>query len=333
MTILIPASKAAIGGPEVFVSHLSAPLAARGHRICRSAGTSFDTLLIMAECPLTLMLWAKLAHKRIVQRLDGVYHAGLPGLTRYLYPLRNLRLQIIHNFLADHVIYQSKFSQHMCQRLLGRPHAATSVIYNGAEPHGELPTTQSASGVKRGPLKLVTAAAFRRRDQIVPLVEALAYVTGAIEFHIFGPHAPRLRRTFASFGAMPRIHCHGQIPHRQLTKLLPSFDIFLFSDQSACPNAVLEAQAAALPVVAFERGSLPELIASGSTGQVVTLPPHDPMREAYPFDSQSLSDFARAIERVAANLSRYRLAAWERARRLYNITETARRYEKVLRPG
>lgn len=333
MTIHIPVSIAISGGPAMFVHNLAAPLAARGHRITRRASAPFDTLFIIAECPLTLALFAKLTRKRIVQRLDGVYHAGLPGLNRYLYPVRNLRMQLIHNFLADHIVYQSKFSQHMCQRLLGRPHAVTSVIYNGVERTSSPPAIPRRGEAKRNLLKLVTAAAFRRRDQIRPLLDALKHVKRDHELHIYGPHTPSLRRTFASLAAEPRIHYHGQVSHRELRELLPNFDIFLFSDQSACPNVVLEAQAAALPVVAFRRGSLPELIVAGETGELVDLPQHDPLRDSYPFNDRGPRDFAQAIERVTVALPRYHLAAWQRARHLYDITETARRYENVLRPG
>lgn len=337
MTILLPRRQGAIGGPAAFVHSLARQLISRGHKIIHRPTADFDVLLATADCPLPLVLYARLRGKRIVHRLDGVYHPGLPGLTRFTYPLRNFRLRLIRNYFADHVIYQSQFAERACQLMLGGQACSTSIIYNGVAlehsqvERAELAAPQDGPTATR-PIQLVTAANFRRCDQLQPILAALPHLKIAYELHIFGALGPRLRHIMAAAKRLPHIRYHGMITHLRLRRELPRFDIFLFSDQSACPNVVLEALAAAIPVVAYRRGSLPELIESGQSGELIGLPAHNPLRASYPYDENSFRSLASAIERVASDLTRYRLSASQRVRNLYDITDTAIRYESVLRP-
>jgi len=358
MTIFIPYNSAGSSGPAIFVAALSVYFKSRGYKVTHRFSPSFDILIVIAECSLFLSLYAKLTGKRIVQRLDGVYHPGLPGATKYTYPLKNLRMQIIHNYLADHVIYQSQFAKHSCQILLGKRAKTTSIIYNGvavafsnsnAETTGgaveRLPargtlSTKCDCGRRAGMvprrqdlsplLQLTTFASFRRLDQIKPILESVKHLTTPYHLHIYGPHTNNLSQLFSSLKNNSNVTYNGPKSHQELLARLPKHDIFLFSDQSACPNAVLEALAAGLPVVAFNRGSIPELIEPGLSGEVVGLPPHDPFRDPYPFTQQSLHQFSQAITTMANNLPHYKTGARQHAKRKYNITNTFKQYEKIL---
>lgn len=54
---------------------------------------------------------------------------------------------------------------------------------------------------------------------------------------------------------------------RDVSACLAAFDVFTHPSYSdPCPLAVLEAQAAGLPVVAFEDGGIPEIVDNGKTG-------------------------------------------------------------------
>ncbi|MFH1353971.1 MAG: glycosyltransferase family 4 protein [bacterium] len=321
MKILIPYCSGNAGGPTVFVTALTQHLQNQGYKVISHFSPSFDVLLVIAECPLLPVLCAKLLRKRIVQRLDGVYHAALPGATKYLYPLKNLRMQIIHNFLADHVIYQSRFSKYSCQTMLGKRTKNTSIIYNGVAAGKTLGFDRKKPRVEEAAANLVTYASFRRPDQIEPILESVKCLTTPYHLHIYGPHTKNLVNIFNSLKNNPHITYYGAQNHSKLLSLIPQHDIFLFSDQSACPNAVLEALAAGLPVVAFNRGSIPELIQPGASGEIIN----------YPFTSQNYTQFAQAIQKTFSNLSDYQTAARQRARINYDVTNTCLKYEKILR--
>src|SRR3989344_1936097 len=195
MKILIPYRPYAIGGPITFLNAMSAALHRQGHTIATTFTLDFDRLLILDSCPLWYPLYAKVQGKKIIQRLDGVYYPALPWPHSHTYVLKNLGKQMIHNYLADHIIYQSEFSRRACRTMLGKPHGTWSVIYNGAPPArktaasaapgaGKTPgVLASTPGVKEVPggspaggIKLVTHTSFRDPEQIVPLARAIKHL-------------------------------------------------------------------------------------------------------------------------------------------------------------
>ena len=108
-------------------------------------------------------------------------------------------------------------------------------------------------------------------------------------------------------------------------EILAALDVFVLpSLWEGMPNAVLEAMAAGLPVVATAVGGTPEAVVDRVTGLLV--PPHDP------------DALARAIERLLGDPSLRRemgRAGRERVGRHFSIDQTVRRtqalYETVLR--
>lgn len=332
MTILISRGAHRTGGPAAFIDRLTQELSARGHTFTDNFFAPFDVLLATADCSPCLALLARLRGKRVVQRLDGVYHPALGGWTRYFYALRNLRLRLIRNVLADHVIYQSRFAQRICARMLGPSLTPRSIIYNAVDLTTHPPIVGPQRQRARRSIQLAIAAHFRRRDQLEPILHALTYLTIPYALHIFGSYSSSMRPLMIRALQFPPVRYHGALRHAALARELTNYDIFLFSDLSACPNVVLEALAAGLPIVAYARGSLPELIEPGITGELVTLPPHDPLRTGYPFTQKSFRSFAQSIASVAAALPAFSAAARARAEHWYDIRRTASQYEQVLRP-
>lgn len=87
-----------------------------------------------------------------------------------------------------------------------------------------------------------------------------------------GPREEDLRRAAADHGVSDIVEFLG---HRDdVPRLLREADLFVLPSRiEAAPNAVLEAMAAGLPVVASDVGGVPELISSGVNGLLV--PPDD----------------------------------------------------------
>ncbi len=298
--VWIPYDWAEIGGPSSFLSSFKSGLVNFGFSVSARPNISFDTLFIMSACPLSYVILAKLLRRRIVQRLDGVYHPGLPGRNGRLYWFKNLRAQIIHNYLANHIIYQSQFSQKACHLLLGKPSGQTSIIYNAIAY--KFP---ARAPISRKNIRLITFANWRRLDQIDPIIKVISLLPDNFTLDIAGPASPSLQSVLTQAKSHSRITYLSKIPHEELLLRLNQYDIFLFSDQSACPHSVLEALAAGLPVVAFDRGASAELVQTGQTGEIIPLPPHNPFKDSYQFSDQDISAFTHAITKTANNLVEY----------------------------
>lgn len=109
--------------------------------------------------------------------------------------------------------------------------------------------------------------------------------------------------------------------HRDIPSVLSAADVFVLpSHMEGMPNAVLEALAAGLPVVATAVGGLPEIIQSEKTGLLV--PPRAP-------DALS-SAIGRLIEDPSL-ARRLADAARAEARREYSVAKVAQQYEALYR--
>lgn len=329
MKLFIPFTINDIGGTATFVEKFSRKLTENGIEVTTSFDWSFDILFIIADCPLLYPLLAKLLRKKIIQRLDGVYHPATPA--GYLYPLYNIKMKIIHNWLADTVVYQSEFSKESCEKFLGKTHAKkTAIIYNGVEvPDVTDRRRERNSG---NPVRLVTFSKFRRSDQIEPLIESVRHLdAGKFTFDIYGSYTDNLADIFSCLPSTPNIRFLGKVPNSDLLKKIGDYDIFLFSDQSACPNSVIEALMAGLPVAAFSRGSINELIDSGYTGKVVSIRENtDPFKDTNPFGIAEYTAFSQSISEIAEDLDRYAENAKDTALSRFKISQMVLKYGEIL---
>ena len=83
-----------------------------------------------------------------------------------------------------------------------------------------------------------------------------------------GPEQELLQRTARELGAGDRVRFFGY--SAQVRALLPGFDIYANSSVSEGVSlTILEAMAAALPVVATRVGGTPEVVIEGTTGRMV----------------------------------------------------------------
>lgn len=326
MKIFIPFEIKDIGGTATFAQKFSDTARSNSVEVSNKFSLSFDTLFIVADCSLWYPIIAKVFKKRIVQRLDGVYHPATPA--GKWYPLYNLKMQIIHNFLADVVIYQSEFSKVSCETFLGRTRAEkTTIIYNGVDTE-KIPsriTTQPEDPT----IKLLTFAKFRRRDQIEPIIESVKLLDPKkYVLHIFGSYTENLETLFSNLP--PSIIFHGKKSNEELLQILHQYDLFLFSDQSACPNSVLEAMAAGLPVVAFDRGSINEIIKNDYNGYSISLPNTNPFQNPYPFNKSSYEQFSDAIQKSQRKIDSLREQSVRDIKEQFDLRAMTHAYLKSL---
>ena len=91
-----------------------------------------------------------------------------------------------------------------------------------------------------------------------------------------GPMLGELRRAAATAGLAHRIHFPGFLPQAALRDLIYSAHAFLHPSQTPAdgnregvPNALLEAMASGLPILATHHGGIPEAVTHGSSGFLV----------------------------------------------------------------
>lgn len=325
MKIFIPFSSKDIGGTSTFVGKFSEQLIEQGFKIIFHFEKDFDILFIITDCSLLFPLYAKIKGRKIIQRLDGVYHPATPaGKWYWLY---NLKMKVIHNFFADTIIYQSEFSKISCEKFLGTTRAKnTSIIYNGVDTEKIQPR---GNPIPHSPIKLLTFAKFRRHDQIEPIIESVKLLDPqTFSLEIYGSYTENLDYLFKNLP--PHIHFQGKKSNEELLEIINQYDLFLFSDQSACPNSVLEAMAAGLPVIAFNRGSIPELIENNKNGYSVETMGLDPFKNSYPFNFKNYEGFSRTIFEATEKLDQLSFQAREKAKDQFNIKEMIKKYTEIF---
>jgi L-malate glycosyltransferase len=74
----------------------------------------------------------------------------------------------------------------------------------------------------------------------------------------------------AKYNLSDRITITGHIPRQDVLRILRSMDVFAFTSlHDGCPNTVLEAMLAGIPIVATRAGAVPKLIEDGKHGLLV----------------------------------------------------------------
>jgi glycosyltransferase involved in cell wall biosynthesis len=259
----------------------------------------------------------------------------------------NWLLAFIRSRIAHRVVYQSDFSRRWWERLRGVAPCPSRVVYNGVDlaqfsPAGSLLQGGSMRGADLPPagrcrLLLVEgslmggyemglesavhlAEGLHRR---LPASPELSFPDG-LELMIVGRVAPPVRQRWDQRAAIP-IEWAGQVAAERIASIDRSAHLLYSADiNPACPNAVIEALACGLPVVAFDTGALPELIDRVS-GRVV---PYggDPWKLEQP-DGTALVE--AALEILAAP-ARFRSGARARAEAAFDLERTVDGYLQAL---
>lgn len=180
--------------------------------------------------------------------------------------------------LVDCVTTVSANVRSFCTSHIGLPADKLVVIYNGVElPSAPLASTievRAELGLPPGGLVIGAVSRLDPVKGVSVLVEALAQVDEVYLAVIGdGPERAPLASLAGSLGVANRIRWTGH--RRDVSHCLPAFDLFVQpSLHEGLPNAVLEAMAAGLPVVATAVGGTPEVVVDGVTG--ILVPPRDP---------------------------------------------------------
>ena len=174
--------------------------------------------------------------------------------------------------LADEVLVLSEYWQDLLEKLA--PGLPVRIVPNGVEIPPLSPRPANGS------LRVLTIATLGRHKGHFEILEAASQLRGApVRFVLAGPdfasgrgEGEQVRRRAAEMGLHHGVSFPGPVEAGNKRRLLAEADVFLLpSHAEGMPNAVLEAMAAGLPVVATPVGSLPEMLPGG-----VLVPVGDP---------------------------------------------------------
>ena len=264
MKIFLPFQTKDIGGTTTFAKKFQEGMKKRGHDVFFEYRPDYDILFCIVQAPFKYLTEARRCGKKVVQRLDGVHYWSIQG---YKYPLLNLKAKIIRHLFTDFTVYQSMYSKYSAEKFLGKKSVDPStIIYNGVDlslfsPEGERVRLRDNSNQKI----FFTASAFRRENQIIPIIEALKVYQSSynsnFKFYVAGTFTNDVSGIPGRYRDFKNIVFLGKINNVDLPKYERSADVFLFTHSNPpCPNNVIEAMACGLPICGVADGAMPELV-------------------------------------------------------------------------
>jgi glycosyltransferase involved in cell wall biosynthesis len=324
-----------LGGMVSFQHKLSEGLQQRGIRVAYDLrDTPYSAVLVIGGTKDLPGLYRARQHGiKIVQRLNGMnwLHRRLKtGLRHYIRAeYGNLLLAYIRSRLAHHIVYQSQFSKKWWEEVRGAAPVSSEVVYNGVDLERFTPVGSGERPVDHFRLLLVEASLAGGYEMgletAVLLAEQLRNLVDLpLELVIAGRVEESLRQTWQNRASLP-LRFIGQVPHHHIPELDRSAHLLYSADlNAACPNAVIEALACGLPVVAFDTGALSELVVEGS-GKVV---PYGGSH--WKLDRPDITALARAGADILRDLDGYRTGARARAEAAFGLDFMVNSYVKAL---
>jgi glycosyltransferase involved in cell wall biosynthesis len=324
-----------IGGPASFHQKFVAGLQEREIEACYDLQRpDLDAVLVIAGSRhLNLLTTVKKRGIPIIQRLDGmnwIHRLKYTGVKHFLRSeINNWILQYIRKNLADRIIYQSRFSQEWWFRQYGEVGKPIRVIHNAVDldeyiPAGAPPDTNQV-------IRLLAVEGHLKNGVetgLVNVVQALDhwkdYHGKSIRLSVAGDVPADVRQRIN--GLLPeRIDWLGVLPHELVPVEMQQSHLFFSVELNpACPNAVIEALACGLPVLAFDSGSIRELV-DGTCGGI--LPYDGDIWKLEPADGDLLPFIG---DKLLEDLPMFRLGARRRAVKMFDLDEMVQSYLEVL---
>lgn len=310
-------------------------LSARGVGVCHDLRHSpYDAVLIIGGTRQLGGLWkVRRQGIPILQRLDGInwiHRKRRTGLRHFLKAERsNWLLAFIRRRIANGVVYQSEFVQSWWEKEYGRTTGSQRVVLNGVNLGTFNPVGPENVPSDRTRL-LVVEGRFGGGYEIgvahaVELAKAISAESDhSIELMVVGHVAPFVQEKFDLEKAL-RISWMGWMPREQIPGIDRSAHFMFSADiNPACPNSVIEAMACGLPIVAYDTGSMFELVADKGG----KLAPYG--GDPWQLDPPDVEALTRSALEVIAENERYRSSARARAETIFGLDRMVDGYLEAL---
>jgi glycosyltransferase involved in cell wall biosynthesis len=173
-------------------------------------------------------------------------------------------------YRAAHAVVANSAAAAEQLRREGVPSAKIRVIPNGVDCAALSPAPRMPARPIRRVVTVANLRPEKGHDTLILAASRIVDERPDTEFLIVGdgPLRESLEQQVACRGLGSRVQFLGE--RNDVPALLASSDLFVLPSRSeACPNSVLEAMAAGLPLVASRVGGVPELVESGAHGLLV----------------------------------------------------------------
>jgi len=236
-----------LGGKSLFCYRLGNALKDMGVLVVGQSEPNIDVALHPIRIDPSIK-----AAKHVV-RIDGVYHNN-----KQLYEKKNASIKkSVHQ--ADGVVYQSYHSKRLADAFVGETKAPSTIIYNGSK--SSFYDTHNADTYHPSAIAFAKWRPHKRLKDIVESFLLIAnpknvlFVVGDTEKSGLSPY------DINAYTATGNIIFTGDLSQMQLRDLLSrvmaSIHLCWFD---ACPNSVVEALCAGVPVISNNVGGTPELL-------------------------------------------------------------------------
>jgi glycosyltransferase involved in cell wall biosynthesis len=323
------------GGPGSFVAKFTAGARARG------VDVTFDlhdphlsaALVISGSRDLPRLFALRRRGVPVVQRLDGINWIYRKNPVSLKHSLRsqysNLLLSSIRRFVASGIVYQSEFSHRWWDDWYGALNKPHTVIHNGVDLQTYAP--QAGRVPETGKIRLLVVEGSMGGGyeggltNAVQLAHALATrISTPLELVIVGAVPAALQTHWTQKSTIP-ITWMGTVAQNQIPAILTSAHALFSADvHPACPNSVIEALACGVPVVAYDTGSLTELV----TPQAGAIVPYG--SNPWDLDAPDVEGLATATVRVLEHNPEFRRGARLRAESALGLDTMVTRYLDAL---
>ncbi|MBN2234943.1 MAG: glycosyltransferase family 4 protein [Opitutales bacterium] len=256
--VFVPRLNLGVGGPRTFMALLVEGLRKRGMRVTSNRMVRADAAIIPISAPPGMIREWKSRGTLIVQRLDGLFYDASNGVYN---AHRNHDAAVLYKELADVVVFQSRYSQSQCSWFMGEPGTVwQTVILNGTDPARFSPGDRQCPSVNTGGWKMVSTGNFRDASMVVPVVQALDQLWLERQDFRWTMIGPVSFSGHAAWMSRPYLAHMADASRAEIAAALKGSDLFVYAFLNPnCPNSVIEAGAAALPVVGFGSGAMQEL--------------------------------------------------------------------------
>jgi glycosyltransferase involved in cell wall biosynthesis len=323
------------GGPASFQGRLSAGLSKRGIDITYDLSERpLKAVLVVGGTRQLGALWrARQDGIPIIQRLNGMNWIHRRRRTGFKHWLRaeygNWLLQTIRSRLAQHIIYQSHFSQDWWERVHGPVLARTSVVYNGVDLelfHPDGPHTKPVDRLRILVVEGNLGGGYEwGLEAAVNLAEGTqAALNQPVELMVVGGASAALQEEWLA-RSKTLLRFTGWVARDRVPEIDRSAHVLYAADvNAACPNSVVEALACGLPVVSFDTGALPELV-TGDSGRIAMYG-GDPWK----LETPDVPGLVRKVVEVLEDQPRFRAGARQRAEEALGLDMMVKGYLEMV---
>ena len=232
---------------------------------------------------------------------------------------------------ASYVFYQSEFCRMCAQRFLGPRSGASEVLYNGVDTDAFTPRERRETGHPFTFLvtgRIGAATAHRLKSSVQGLAAArkggldcALTVAGVVDDDVRSDISSEIER----LGVADYVCFTGNYPHARAPEVYRAADAYLMTKHNdPCPNAVLEALAAGLPVLYSSSGGVPELVGDDADVGV-------PVEQTFEYSAvPKADDIAIGMEKIMGEREDMAANARRRAVERFSLSHWYARHEAVF---